>query len=276
MKDWTVQIDGRAKALTEVGVRRKLRSGDLSGVELCRMPGASEWSPLHDTPLFKEEVPHVGDPAAAARGRVLRGLGWHLAGFLGVMAFLGFPWWGIFWGLAVVGHAMSAAPAIRSLLGGGTAQPAPTEAAPSPVQEDPFEQRLSALLSALSDSDGDLTGIAGSARRIHAQIIQIDEALSGVSLAELEAQGDEGTDGERLARAGHIAAIESAMASRERLAGQERELLHSLERLRLARLQQAPTEDLTEQLGELQHRMDAEAEVERKLSAARSAQRQRT
>ncbi|MFT5686779.1 MAG: hypothetical protein ACI8RZ_007736 [Myxococcota bacterium] len=275
--EWTVQIDDKPKRLSEKKLRKKLRSRDLTGMELCRAPGSGEWVVLHSTEIFAEEVPHVGDAAMVAQRRELTGFGWHLAIFLGVMAFLGFPFWGIFWGIGVAGHAFKIIPILQTMLGQQTTAPqvqAAEPVAPQPV--DAFEARLTSLLASLPDSTEDLSGIAQSARSIHAQIQQLDEALSGTSLAELEAQSGQGTEGERIARDGHITAIKSAMASRERLAGQERELLHALEHMRLTRLDSASSEDLSEQLGELRGRLDAEAEVEQKLEAARRASRQRT
>ena len=71
-------------------------------------------------------------------------------------------------------------------------------------------------------------------------------------------------------------AIKAATSVRDRLASQERELVHSLERMRLARLQLTSEDGLTEQLTDMHRRLDADVEIEKTLAAARRAARQRT
>ena len=73
-----VQEDGdEVKKLTERKLRNSLKSGDLSGLELVRADDEVDWGPLYARPLYKEEVPVVGDPYQTARNRVLRGLKQH-------------------------------------------------------------------------------------------------------------------------------------------------------------------------------------------------------
>ena len=70
-----LETDGRVTGVRyrhdgeEHELRAKLRSGDLSGLELARPVEGDAWQPLHDTPLFAQEVPHTGDTWAAARRR---------------------------------------------------------------------------------------------------------------------------------------------------------------------------------------------------------------
>src|SRR4051812_39982979 len=110
MAVWKVQDDDEIVEMTEEKLRRQLRKGGLSGAELARPEGDSDWKPLHDYPLFKEEVPHVGDASAVARRRMAAGLLWHAAPFV-VMGFaFGWPWWMAFWGVGIAAHAANVVP----------------------------------------------------------------------------------------------------------------------------------------------------------------------
>lgn len=69
---FSVQFSGLHWSLSESTVRRLLRLGFLSGVELARREAPGEaWVRLHDTPLFAESVAHLGDPAVTAHRRRL-------------------------------------------------------------------------------------------------------------------------------------------------------------------------------------------------------------
>ena len=73
-KDWWVREGNETRQLSEEKLRRRLRKGDYSGLELARPDGETEWKPLHSYPLFTEEVPHSGNAERAAAFRSLRGL----------------------------------------------------------------------------------------------------------------------------------------------------------------------------------------------------------
>ena len=85
MKRWSVQIEDKVKDFTEEDLRKRLRKRKLTGVELCRFEGEESWRPLHDTELFRQEVPFSGDPGQEARKRAIAEFGWHAGAFLGVM-----------------------------------------------------------------------------------------------------------------------------------------------------------------------------------------------
>ncbi|MEN0065011.1 MAG: hypothetical protein AAGA48_22905 [Myxococcota bacterium] len=72
-KRYGVQILGTHWSLRERTVRRWLKWGLLTGVELVRpeAPGAP-WTRLHDTVAFAETVPHLREPGLAAHRRRLR------------------------------------------------------------------------------------------------------------------------------------------------------------------------------------------------------------
>lgn len=294
MDSWIVQKDGATKTYSDKKLRKKLRSGDLSGVELARRDGASGWTPLHELPIFSEEVAFTGDARSAAWTRQASGFGWHLAVFLGVMWFLGFPWWGIFWGIGVAGHLWGSRTALLGLAQGAQAQaqlPQPTASA-APVAEDDFSAALEKALGALEQDGESVSAIRADAEALHARRLAFEAAISDIDIGALEAElaqrraavdaAERAADIESFSREvvaleGRLESAHEAVAARDRLAAQERELLHQLEGIRLARLrasldEEAPV-DAAAQIGEIRERIAAEAEVDARLAAARRAAR---
>ena len=294
---WLIQDGSKSKPSTEQSLRRKLRAQDLSGLELVRPPGASQWLPLHEHPIFAEEVPHTGDAAGTARRRELTGFLSHLGVFVAVMAFLGFPWWGIFWGLGLLGHAAQVFEVLRTRRAAVPLPAAPAQPAlPEGVDEtDPFEARLEGLLGPLQ-ADGEAEGIRTEARALHRRALALATAIADTDLVALSAElaerraAAEGAsreaDQEIFLR--EVAALEARLeaaqgleAAHARLAAQERELLHRLEGIRLLRLQAAAegeggsgAAEIAVQLQEARQRLQAAAEVEARLAAARRAAQQ--
>jgi hypothetical protein len=109
--------DAKAKRMTEGELRHKLRSNDLSGMELARPDGTDEWIPLHELPVFQEEVPTDGDPRRAALRRVSRSFVGHAGIWAAVLGVTGgyAEWWGWVWGAFVAYHAYQAVPYIWEL-----------------------------------------------------------------------------------------------------------------------------------------------------------------
>ena len=299
MSDWLIQDGGKSKPITESELRARLRDGKLTGVELVRPPRADAWAPLHDLPLFSEEVAHTGDPRRVAQRRLVAGFAWHGGTFLALMIFLGFPWWGIFWGIGVLAHAARALPAAYALLAAPRAvtSAAPAATLPAPTSDsssdsDPFLQRLEELLGGLVAQGEDVAVVRSEARQLHARRLALEEALAGVDLAALEAelairrsavrgaeseQDAEAYGREAEALAGRLSSAQEAARARERLAAQERELLHKLESVRLALAQRAVAAEgdagagARAQLAEVQERLAAEGEIDEHLAAARRA-----
>lgn len=170
MDRYLIQKDGEVHEWPEKKLRKKLRSSDLSGLELARHEDEEGWRPLHDLPIFREEVPYTGDPRVAAQRRVAKGFAWHLTIYLvissftfGVMSVAG-----AIWGLFVLGHATRALPATWSLiregtlLGGGN-RPAPAlgsgstvAALPSTASASRSDPGSAALAAATTGFDVDL------------------------------------------------------------------------------------------------------------------------
>ncbi len=117
MDRFLLQKDGKVVEWTEEKLRKQLRAGNLDGLELARRPEEDRWRPLHELALFREEVPHEGDPRDVARQRVVRGFAWHLLSFAAVATFfMGASVFTAIWGLFVIGHAAQALPVALQLL----------------------------------------------------------------------------------------------------------------------------------------------------------------
>jgi serine/threonine protein kinase len=116
------QLDsgGRLRTLSEERLRRGLRKNRYSGLEMVKREGEEVWVPLHETRIFREEIPQTRDHATLAVRRKLAGFGEHLAIFLtfGVVWFFAsgeVPFWMGFWAIGLVAQAASALPAALSL-----------------------------------------------------------------------------------------------------------------------------------------------------------------
>lgn len=117
-----VDSGNRVRALSEWRLRKRLRQNRYSGIELVRREGEQIWVPLHETRLFKEEVPHQGSSSVAlAERRRAMGFLRHLAVFLtfGVTMFFVtglVPFWMGFWAIGLVAQGVRGLPSLLSLL----------------------------------------------------------------------------------------------------------------------------------------------------------------
>jgi len=144
---YRVQKGNEVETLAEKKLRKRLRDGDLSGLELVRREGESEWQPLCETALFRDEVPFRGDPRDAARLRMVRRFGGHLMGWAICVAIFGalgswFPFWLLIWAVFVALHGLKVAPTALELHREGKLlklRPAPprAQAAASATQAEP-------------------------------------------------------------------------------------------------------------------------------------------
>ena len=288
MADWHIERDKKTEMVTEKRLRAQLQNGDLTGMERVREEGSEAWMPLHQTALFRQEVPHDGDPERAAWRREATSYAWHLGVFLAVLGFLGFPLWGVFWGIGMVGHTLKVLPALQGLLSRSLA-PA-LDAPPAPLaspQTAGLTGPLQQALAALRDTGEDVSEIEAAAADLQQHRLALDAALQEAALPALEeqhaallaqagasesAREAEQHSAEAQALAARIAALRDAEQARDRLLAQERALLHQLEGIRLSRLTvvvNAPP--LGEQLDEIRQHLRADAEVEEKLASARQA-----
>lgn len=102
--------------MSEQQLRTALRKGKLSGLELARRADESHWYPVHDAPLYSEEVAFQGSAQDHARLKVVRGFGIHTLIYLAVNVLVGFaPPVFLFWGIAIVIHGARAFPAGQAL-----------------------------------------------------------------------------------------------------------------------------------------------------------------
>ncbi len=306
MTTWYVQDGSDRRTLSERSLRFDLRYNNLKGTELARPDDATEWKPLHDYPLFAEEVPHTGPPAVAAHKRSLMSYAVHLAIFVVVMCVLGFPTWLIVvWGFFLLLHSIRSVPSAVGLWRSWRGLPAPAvaEASPPSAQErDRFlrdvERAMEALMAAYrEDPDRDaadepeLARIHEVASRLQRQrealLAAVDEPTHLALRDELEAaraaaqraddeRSRDAFEAEARAVAERLAAMEAALTAAARIEARQKTLLHQLEGLRLALLRSAAEEaadppDLAGRIATIHDELEAEAEVEAELARARRA-----
>jgi hypothetical protein len=101
-----------------------IRRGKLTGLELVRTDDDELWQPLFESRVYRREVPTSGDPRAAARARLLRGVAGHFSGFFitAVVMFViqgQFPFWLAIWGAVLAVHALRALPEVWTLFNRG-------------------------------------------------------------------------------------------------------------------------------------------------------------
>ena len=271
MSRWVVQKGREVLTLEDPKLRKKLRENDLSWTELARREDTEAWAPLHDYPVFAEEVPYVGDPAMAASKRQLLGLAAHAGMFVVVGCILGFPWWIFVWGLFLGGHALRSIAAaghvirqVRDPLApstastGGHSSITGEQSAEEALRHDPYLDELAGAIAeletALARSQAkmadppDLERIGRSAREAHAKRVALLDLVDTRLQLKLETDlvqvrrdatdaPDERTaetyEAEARAIAERLAAMKGAYAAAERLRSRERALLHQLQGARL-------------------------------------------
>jgi hypothetical protein len=117
-----VQTGDKVRDYDEAKLVDQIRRGKLTGMELVRTDDAEVWQPLYESRVYLREVPSSGDPRAAARRRVLRGVMGHFTGFFitAVVMFATqgqFPFWLAIWGFFLVMHVLQAMPDVWRLFG---------------------------------------------------------------------------------------------------------------------------------------------------------------
>lgn len=293
MPTWLVKKGSNTEELSEYSLRAKLRKRELSGTELARQEDERTWAPLHELPIFTEEVAFVGDPRTEAWRRQCIGFGWHLTTFVATAWFLGFPWWLSFWGVFVAGHLLRTLPALAGLLRPPRSTP-PKEplVAEARTLSDPFVFRLEALLQELDDAGESVELIRQDAMALHERWLALSELSSGIDLEDLQdelarseamalaAAGSPGAESyarELDAIRERLGILQESAEVQARIAARERELLHRLESVRLSirrsRLEDDDPARSTEQITEIQRRLAAEVEVNEQLARARRAAR---
>jgi hypothetical protein len=118
---YQLDSEGRVRTLSQSRLRRRLRQNRYSGLEMVRREGDEVWVPLHETRIFREEVPVRHDPASWAAKRRVAQFAQHLGVYLAFgLAFFfktgEVPFWMGFWAIGLVAQAVRAVPAAISLL----------------------------------------------------------------------------------------------------------------------------------------------------------------
>ncbi|HJS73747.1 MAG TPA: protein kinase [Vicinamibacteria bacterium] len=134
---YQLDSEGKVRTLSEARLRKRLRQNRYSGLEMVKREGDDVWVPLHETSLFREEVPARRDPATWALKRKATSFAEHLTIYLAFALFWFLargevPFWMGFWGIGLAAHAVTAVPAAISLWRSRkpSSEPAPAIAAP--------------------------------------------------------------------------------------------------------------------------------------------------
>jgi len=140
--EWFVQKDGKVRQFPEGKLRADLRNGKYNGLELIRRADEPQWYPLHDSPMYAQEVAFEGSAQDHARWGVVRGFGWHFLAFVAVNAALGSGFIALCWGIGLVVHGAKAFPSLKGLyyegkLPGIPAPQQPHALPPSPPPQAP-------------------------------------------------------------------------------------------------------------------------------------------
>lgn len=228
MAKYSVQKDGKVHELGESGVHSWLQADKLTGLELVRTLDDDQWRPLHELPVFRQAVPHVGDPRDVARRRLARGFAWHFVAYAaiagGLLGITSVP--SLIWGFFVLTHAMRALPPTIALaregkllgpgssagalpaardgaapdgevgaaaLSAGTPGASEAGAAARPVRGD-ADALVADVRSMLARHGGEadaserLDGVAASLRDLRDRIVRLSALLAAQDRATLEEQ----------------------------------------------------------------------------------------
>ena len=117
---YQLDSEGKVRTLSEARLRKRLRQNRYSGLEMVKRGGEDVWVPLHETRIFREEIPQTRDPANWAAKRKVTQFAEHLGVYLtfGLVWFLAqgeIPFWMGFWAIGLVVQAVGAVPAAISL-----------------------------------------------------------------------------------------------------------------------------------------------------------------
>jgi ElaB/YqjD/DUF883 family membrane-anchored ribosome-binding protein len=294
---YRVQVDANeVKDFEEHKLRKKLRSSDLSGLELVRVPGEERWQPLYELPLFREEVPGEGDPREIAHQRVARGFAWHLIAFIAVIgAFTvasgSVPFWAAFWGIGLFFHGAKAAPSVATLLKEKGAQPAGLVSALDSAKQrarDDLDEEAEHIRRLLAEREGELAAslsdevdeLVAQVRELIAQEADLDDQTSEEERASIERELESARS--RLAEAegadralfgkqvetlqARLDAMDDADRAKVRLLARKSVAINQLKQLRLdltkAKAGQSELGDLNERLADMRIEVEAAREVE--------------
>ena len=295
---WEVHHDGKVRALTDAELREMLRKNKLAGVELARREGEDSWSPLYSTDVYRQVVPHTGDPAVNARNRLLQPFVFHVAAFVTVLTALWSvsgdpPLWGAFWGIGLFFHGLKTVRGLRQLPLRPRATAVPHEdlsAVTPPLLPD------NEVLRAIEDLDqagwsGDTHALRETATLLMQRRALVDDATDGQAKESLTDERSAVLADREQASAATQALLDDQLSAIDarlrflgdveqlsiRLRAQERTLLHQVESLRLGQIRASEDTahpDLMQAVTRLRRELDAESEVTDALARARQATRQ--
>jgi serine/threonine protein kinase len=303
-KDYEIDSDGKVKTISEGRLRKRLRSNRYSGMEMVRRERGDAWVPLHETQIFREEVPHRGDPRDAAAMRRLFGFFNHFAVFFvfGVFTFAKtgeVPFWMGYWGIGLVSHAVAALPTGLSLLrrrrlaAGETKALAGASAPEEDLLSHGFRDEAKRVRELLERRGGpeakvllkEVDGIVERMRDVASKMRDLEEqtgALERERLAGAEADARRRVESSTSARDRKLyerqievlrerrETIQKALALLERLRVKQDVTEHQLKQLRLdlsrAEASSAEVPELSSRLQEIRHEVDASEAVDEALA----------
>lgn len=305
---WEVHFGGKVRRWTEEDLRNKLRKNKVSGVELARRVGDDEWTPLYATDLYRETVPHTGDPKSGVLRRIWSPFIGHSTAFVTVLGALWLvsgepPLWGAWWGIGLAFHAVAAITATGKIHFPQTTQiAAAMEAVFAKKPAVPKQTRSPALLPdnevlrALEELEqagwsGDIQALRETALLLVQRRTLVTDATDANAKEALEhervtvvADREQASPSTQALLDDQLGAIDARLSFLRdidqlaiRLRAQERTLLHQVESLRLGQIRSTEDTsgpDVMEAVIRLRRELDAESEVTNALARARQTARQ--
>ena len=291
---WEIHDDGKTRSMPEATLRKKLRKNNLSGIELVRKQGDTQWSTLYTTALYRDIVPHADDPTNAVRKRIVGPFWSHLTAFIGVLAGLWLvtgtpPSWGVFWGIGLAFHAADTMRRLKKLKDEPSAPPTTqTASSPAVVTDNEVLRAIEEL--GQSGWSGDTDALRQTASLLAQRRALVDEVADSHAMDALHKERDTVLADRQHAAAStqvlldeQLSAIDARLSFLEdvrqhgiRLRVQERTLLHQVKSLRLGQIrtsEESTGPDLMQAVTRLRRELDADSEVTDALARARQAAR---
>jgi hypothetical protein len=266
---------------------------------MVKRKGDDVWVPLHETALFREEVPVRQDPAARAAKRKVTSFAEHLTIFLTFALFWFLargevPFWMAFWGIGLASHAATAVPAAISLWRSRkpSSEAAPAIAAPDLVSAG-FRDEVERVRGLLERRGGDgkaehlkeIDGIVERMRDLVSKRRDLEEQTGSEERARLEKAETDAASRLEAATSQRERSlyerqldvvrerrrtIEKALAVLEQLRVRQDVAEHQVKKLRLdlsrAEASSGSVPELSSRLQDIRHEVDAAEMVDEALA----------
>jgi len=306
-RDFEIQKDsGRIVSISEGRLRRKLRKHRFSGDELMRREGDATWTPLYESEVFRQEVAFTGDPGDFVRRKKWRDFMQHASTFFifGTVWWVWrgeVPFWMGFWGMGLVGHAVSILPGawpFQKKLPDAPEDvidvvPETSEALPEPDLPEPFGDEVSRVKELLDRRGGEHAAVLVAevdkiASRVKELVrkdrdleeqtspserTRLRETIEGAEqkLSVVDSAGDKKLFQRQLdVLHSRESAIEKALVVLDRLRARRDVAFNQIKQLRLdlsrAEASSASVPELTSRLQDIRHEVDATEQVDEAIA----------